>query len=183
MVLISVKMTRAINVHWLAHEVGRYFPQEWARFRAGVPADERDDLVAAYDRLINHHPDPAVRIRAARDWCAWEDALVSLEDVPYSGARTGSEAALICFARLVTHYFSHAGFLGDNQLLRDAHRLAGIPGVLIHGRFDLSGPPDVAWLLAQEWPDAELHLVRSGHLGNDEMGERIGAAYERFKPR
>jgi proline iminopeptidase len=139
--------------------------------------------VSAYNRLINGDADPAVRIKAAHDWCDWEDALISLDDLPYNGSRRGSEAELICFARLVTHYFAHAGFLGDDQLLRDAHRLAGIPGVMVHGRFDIQGPPDVPWLLARRWPEAELHLVRSGHTGNNEMSERISNAYERWKPR
>jgi proline iminopeptidase len=183
LLLVSVTMTRAADVRWFAHDTGRFFPAEWARFQAGVPADERGNLVSAYNRLINGHADPAVRIKAARDWCDWEDALLSLDDLPYNGARRHSEAALICFARLVTHYFANAGFLEDDQLLRDAHRLADIPGVMVHGRFDIQGPPDVPWLLAQHWPAAELHLVRSGHTGNSEMGERIGDAYERWKNR
>src|SRR6266545_3305200 len=80
MVLLSITNTRRADVHWLAHETGRYFPEEWARFQAGVPEAERDgDLVAAYDRLLNAHPDRAVRLQAARDWVAWEDAILSLE--------------------------------------------------------------------------------------------------------
>lgn len=63
------------------------------------------------------------------------------------------------FARLVTHCRRHAGFLEDGALLRDAGRLTGIPGVMVHGRMDISGPPDVAWRLAQVWPDAELVLI------------------------
>src|SRR6266511_3886593 len=78
-VLAPVTMTRPAEIHWLYHGVGRFFPEEWARFRDGVPVGERDgDLVAAYHRLLNQ-PDPAVREKAARDWCAWEDAVVSLE--------------------------------------------------------------------------------------------------------
>lgn len=183
MLLVSVTMSRRADVHWFAHETGRFFPEQWVRFRDAVPEGERDDLVAGYDRLVNHHPDPAIRVRAAHDWCAWEDALISLDDEPYTGSRTQSEAELICFARLVTHYFAHAAFLDGDELLRNADRLAGIPAVLIHGRFDLAGPPDVPWLLAQRWPDAELHLVRSGHTGNDEMSQRISDAYERWKAR
>lgn len=183
MLLVSVTMTRSSDVHWFAHETGRFFPEEWTRFRAGVPEADRDDLVAGYDRLINHHADPAVRIKATHDWCDWEDAIVSLDDEPYNGFRTQSEADLICFSRLVTHYFSNAAFLADDQLLDSMIQLAGIPGVLIHGRLDLAGPPDVPWLLAQRWPDAGLHLVRSGHTGNDEMSERISDAYETWKAR
>jgi len=113
MLLVSVTLTRAADVHWFAHETGRYFPEAWSRFQAGVPEGERDDLVAAYDRRINHYADPAVRSKAAQDWCAWEDAIISLDDHPYLGSRAQSEAGLVCFARLVTHYFAHAAFLPE----------------------------------------------------------------------
>jgi proline iminopeptidase len=183
MLLVSVTMTRAADVHWLAHEAGRFFPEQWHRFRDHVPEAERDDLVAAYDRLVNHDPDPEVRLGAARRWCAWEDALLSLDQQPYTGSRTQSDAELVCFARLVTHYFAHAGFLEDDQLLRDLHRLIDIPAVLVHGRLDIQGPPDVAWLLARHWPAAELHLVGTGHAGGGEMSDRISEAFARWKPR
>lgn len=91
MVLVSVTMTPAQDVRWLAHGAGRFFPAHWARFRAGVGEDERDGLVAAYDRLLNHTDDPAVRTKAAIDWCTWEDALLSLEDAP--GSRPSSSTA------------------------------------------------------------------------------------------
>src|SRR6266545_548502 len=83
--------------------------------------------------------------------------------------RWADERFMIAFARLVTHYFSHAAWLEEDELLSNASRLAGIPGVLIHGRLDLAGPPDVAWQLAQAWPDAELHFVPGGHTGDAEM--------------
>ena len=84
------------------------------------------------------------------------------------------------FARLCAHYFSHAAWLEDGQLLRDVGRLAGIPGVLIHGHFDISAPPDVPWLLHRAWPGSELHLVRTGHQGGDEMTEPMVTALNRF---
>jgi proline iminopeptidase len=183
MILLSITMTRASDEHWFAHETGRYFPEEWQRFRAGVPEDERDgDLVAAYDRLLNGPNVPEERrLQAARDWIAWEDAVLSLEEgyvVPHP--RWSDEHFMIGFARLVTHYFSHAAFLEDNELLRNADRLAGIQGVLLHGHLDLSGPPDVAWSLAQAWPDAELHFIAGGHTGDEEMDRRLLEATDRF---
>ncbi len=79
-VLASVTMTRPADIQWLYHGVGRFFPAEWARFRAGVPEADRDgDLVAAYHHLLNN-ADPEVREQAARDWMNWEDAVVSLEE-------------------------------------------------------------------------------------------------------
>ncbi len=84
------------------------------------------------------------------------------------------------FARLCAHYFSHAAWLEDGQLLNDAGQLAGIPGVMIHGRFDIQGPPDVPWMLRQAWPGAELHLVRTGHQGGEEMTAHMMTALNRF---
>ncbi len=183
LVFISVTMTRASDVHWLYHEVGRFFPEEWARFQAGVPEGERDgDLVAAYNRLLNKQPDFAVRATAAKNWCDWEDAVVSLEEGWSPNPRYANPDFRMTFARLCAHYFSHAAWLGSAQLLGNADRLGGIPGVMVHGRFDLGGPPDVPWLLAQAWPDAELHLVRTGHVGGNEMLEPLIAATDHFAP-
>jgi proline iminopeptidase len=181
LVLMSVTLTRPSDVHWLYHEAGRFFPEQWQRFRAGVPADQRDgDLIAAYNRLLNEERDPAVREQAAKDWCAWEDAVVSLEDGWTPSKRYQDPAFRMTFARLCAHYFSHAGWLADDPLLRNANRLAGIPGVLVHGSFDIQGPPEMAWLLAQAWPDATLHLVPTGHRGGAEMFTRLRAVTDRF---
>jgi len=181
MVLASITMTRRADVRWLAHGAGRFFPADWEIFRNGVPEAERDDLVAAYDRLLNHQPDDSVRERAAERWVAWEDALLSLEEgyeIPHP--RWADRRYRMAFARLVTHYFSHAAWLEEDELLRNADRLAGIPGLLVHGRLDIEGPADVAWLLARAWPDAELHFVAAGHRGNDEATALMVAATDRF---
>jgi proline iminopeptidase len=182
LILLSITMTRRADVHWFAHETGRFFPEEWASFRAGVPEAERDgDLVAAYDRLLNANADPAVRLKAARDWVAWEDALLSLEEgyvVP--NPRWADERFMVAFARLVAHYFSRGAWLEEDELLRNASRLAGIPAVLVHGRLDLAGPPDVAWALARAWPAAELHFIAGGHTGDAEMERLFLEATDRF---
>jgi proline iminopeptidase len=180
-VLAAVTMTRPSDIHWLYHEAGRFFPEEWQRFRAGVPEPERDgDLVAAYYRLLNQQPDVQRRERAARDWCAWEDALMSLEAGWKPHPRYADPAFRMTFARIVSHYFHHRAWLADGQLLRDAHRLDGIPGVLVHGRLDLGSPTDVPWLLTHAWSGAELHLVGTGHAGGQDMLTHIMEATNRF---
>ena len=182
LILVSVTMTRRSDVHWLYHEVGRYLPAQWHRFRAGVPVDQRDgDLVAAYYRLLNQPSGDATRQQAAQDWCDWEDAVLSLEPGWTPNTRYNDPAFRMRFARIVTHYFHHHAWLEDEQILRDAPRLAGIPGVLIHGQLDLGGPVDVAWLLHRAWPDSELHIVASaGHQGGDETRSHMIAAAHRF---
>jgi proline iminopeptidase len=164
MILVNVGTTTRREVEWITRSMGRLFPEQWARFVAVVPTRERDgDLSAAYARLL-HDPDPEVRARAASAWCAWEDTHVATYPGHKHDTRYDDPRFRMCFARLVTHYWSNAAFLEDGQLVRDASKLSGIPGVLINGRLDVSSPPDVAWQLVQEWPDAELVLTDdAGH--------------------
>jgi proline iminopeptidase len=182
LVLEAVTMTRRSDVHWLYHETGRFLPEQWFRFRAGVPEADRDgDLVAAYHRLLNQSSDPEVMRRAAQDWCDWEDAALCLEPGWQPSERFTDPDFRLQFARIVSHYFSHGAWLEEGQILRDAHRLAGIPGVLIHGQLDLGGPMDVPWLLARSWPDAQLQVVaEAGHRGNERTVELLISAADRF---
>lgn len=160
----SVSLTRPSEIDWLYRGAGRFFPEQWERFRDGVPSRD-DDLVAAYARLLED-PDPLVRTEAARSWCVWEDTVLSLESgATIHNGPTGEWE--LAFARIVTHYYSHAGWLEPGAVIRDAGLLGGIPGVLIHGRRDLSCPVDTAWELARAWPGAKLLIDDgSGHRGS-----------------
>ncbi|MFI8824080.1 prolyl aminopeptidase [Streptomyces sp. NPDC053431] len=176
-VIPAVTTTRRSETAWLYEGVGRFFPEAHERFRAGV--DDAEDLLGAYAARMNH-PDPAVRHKAAADWCAWEDAVLSGEGqgTPYSDR---VDTARLATVRICSHYFSQGAFLEEGALIRDAHRLAGIPGVLVHGRFDMGGPLTTAWELTRAWPDAELHVVEdAGHLGGDETRRLVLEALERF---
>ena len=67
------------------------------------------------------------------------------------------------------------------MLIREAGRLAGIPGILIHGRVDLGGPVITAWELARAWPGAELIVIGdSGHTGSTAMQDALDAAGTRL---
>jgi proline iminopeptidase len=182
MILVSAVATSHRAVEWITRDMGRVFPREWERFRDAVPKAERDgNLAAAYDRLL-HSPDPQVRDAAARAWCEWEDTHISTYAGYQHDPRYDDARFRLCFARLVTHYWSHAHFLDDDQLLRDAARLAGIPAVIVHGRLDISSPPDFAWQLSRVWPDAELVLIENaGHgAGAREQVDAILSATRRF---
>ncbi|MEZ4860087.1 MAG: prolyl aminopeptidase [Caldilineaceae bacterium] len=183
LILVGVTMTRRSEIDWLYHGVAPLFPAQWERFRAGAPAAERDgDLVEAYYHLLNH-PDPTVCAKAAEEWCAWEDSLLSV-DPDYKPERMEA-AREMAFARIVTHYFRHNAWLEEGLLLRNAHKLAGIPGVMVQGRLDLGGPLVTAWELAQAWPAGELVLVQgAGHTSRDPgMTEAIIAATDRLATR
>ncbi|MFL6038442.1 MAG: prolyl aminopeptidase [Gaiellaceae bacterium] len=181
-VLLGVTTCRHSELDWLYRGVGRFFPEQWERFRDGVPERERNgDLLKAYARLMED-PDAAVRKRAARDWLAWEDAVISMEPQGTPNAYSDRPAdAQLAFVRICAHYYSNGAFLEDGAVLRDAARLAGIPGVLFHGRLDLGAPLQIAWDVARAWPDAELIVVEdSGHTGSETMRTKILETTDRF---
>lgn len=185
-VLNGVTTTRRLEIDWLYGGVSRFFPEAWERFvagaRAAAPGAVPDESpVAAYARAMNDH-DPSVVARAAADWCAWEDAVLSGEaQGPATPYTDRPPLARIAFVRIAAHYFAHAAWLEEGALLRDAHRLAGIPGVLLHGKLDMASPPDTAWQLARAWPDARLSIISdAGHKGSTALRERIVAALDAF---
>ncbi|MCC6791969.1 MAG: prolyl aminopeptidase [Thermomicrobiales bacterium] len=179
LVLFAVTNTTRREVDWITRQMGRLFPEEWDRFRNGVPESERDGgLSAAYARLLAD-PDPAVRARAASSWCEWEDVHMSLASGNQHFLGRMDPAWQMTFARLVTHYWSHAAWLEEGELVRNATRLAGIPGLMVDGRLDVSGPPDIAWHIAQGWPDAERVLVSDAGHGHGVEGYVV-AATDRF---
>ena len=184
-VLFSVVTTSRREVEWVTRDMGRVFPEQWSRFRGAVPAADRDgSLVDAYARLLAD-PDPGVRERAARSWCLWEDTHVAVHPNHTPDPRYEDPAFRMRFARLVTHYWRHCAWLEDGILLREAGKLACIPGVLVHGRLDVSGPPDIAWHLAQVWPGCELNLLDEAGHGSGEPGmtETLIGATDRFAAR
>ncbi|MFI5286327.1 MAG: prolyl aminopeptidase [Candidatus Dormibacteria bacterium] len=168
LLLALVTTTSRREVDWITRDVGRIFPEEWEQFASAVPERLRDTpLVDAYATLL-FDADPDLRARAARAWCTWEDTHVSLVPGHQRNPRFDDPDFRLRFARLVTHYWRHAAFLEDNQLLRDAKLLAGIPGVLIHGRYDVSSPLETAWRLSQNWSTSRLQVIGdAGHGGGD----------------
>ena len=185
LILFSVVTTTRREVEWVTRHAGRFFPEAWARFRDGVPAAKSlGNLAEAYSELLEG-PDPAVREKAAKDWCAWEDAHVAVHAEHNPDPRFADARFRMAFARLVTHYWRHAAWLKEGELVAGVKTLADTPVVLAHGRLDLSSPPDIAYELAARWPRSELILIdHVGHGSADtRMAEILVEATDRFKLR
>jgi proline iminopeptidase len=180
LLLFAVTMTTAFEVEWITEAMGNVFPREWELFEAASGRKPGQRVIDAYYERITD-PDPAVREAAARAWCAWEDVHITLdpnfsphplfEDPVYRGV----------IATLVIHYWKHSAFYGDGELLAGMDRLAGIPGVLIHGRLDVSSPLVTAWRAHKAWPGSELIVFGDGHGGGDMIAALIEATH-RFAP-
>lgn len=180
LVLACVTTTSRREVEWITSGVGRIFPQQWERFAAHIPeSHKRERIVDAYADLL-FDDDPVVSTAAAAEWCAWEDAHVSLAPGYVPNRRFADPDFRLRFARFVTHYWKHAAFLEEEQLLRDAGRLGAIPGVLIHGRHDVSSPLETAWQLHKRWPGSELQVIDDAGHGGGSLPERIVDALNQF---
>lgn len=185
MVVAGITMTRRSEIDWLYRGMAPLFPEEWHRFQEAARAERRgDDMVAAYYRLLND-PDEAVRLKAARDWHDWEAASILLADPSGRPRRWADPLYLLARARIITHYFHHSAWLADGELLRNAGRLAGIPGIMIHGRLDLEAPLVTAWELARAWPDAELVVLQSAahSTAHPDISGAIVTATNKFRDR
>ena len=160
-------LTRAELDWYYQFGVSEMFPDKWERFVAPIPADERHEMMAAYHRLLTH-PDKAARLEAAKAWSIWEGETITLLPEPSVSTPFEDAEYAHAFARIENHFFVNAGWLEEGQLLRDAHKLKEIPGVIVHGRYDMPCPARYAWALHKAWPRAEFHLIEgAGHAASE----------------
>jgi proline iminopeptidase len=161
--------------------VSEMFPDKWQRFLAPIPEAERGEMMAAYRRrLIGDGK--AAQMAAAKAWSAWEGETITLLPEPSTSDKFHEDQFALAFARIENHFFVHGGWLEEGQLLRDAHKLAGIDGVIVHGRYDMPCPAHTAWQLHQAWPRAEFHLIEGAGHAFSEPGilDQLIRATDRF---
>ena len=161
--------------------VSEMFPDKWERFQAPIPQDERHDMMAAYRKRLTAD-DRAVQLEAARAWSLWEGETITLLPEPATSDKFGQDDFALAFARIENHFFVHSGWLEEGQLVRDAWKLADIPGVIIHGRYDMPCPLRYAFALHKAWPKAEFHIVEGAGHAFSEPGilDRLIAATDGF---
>ena len=183
LILFGVTTGRREEFDWLFRDgLRRFFPGEWERRRAAVPAALAGvDIVEAYHQLL-HDPDSVVRKAAAFNWCLWESATPDWPAIPGLAPRFSDPAFAMAFARIVTHYVRHDGWLGDGRVWRHLNALRDIPATLVNGRFDFQAPLSTAWELHRRLPRSSLIVVGSaGHAAdNASITQAIVQATDRF---
>jgi proline iminopeptidase len=150
--------------------MGRVFPDEWEQFSEAVQPQPGQRLIDAYYERITGS-DRKAREVAARAWCDWENVHVSLDPKHVPSARFRDPEFRLLFATLVIHYWKHAGFLEENDILSRMNEIAYIPGVLIHGRLDVSSPLAIAWKLHKAWPASKLLVIDADGHGGETMAD------------
>ena len=185
LILRGIFLIRRKELLWFYQEGASWlYPDLFEAFRAAIPEVEQDDLISAYYRRLTD-PDPEVQLAAARAWSIWEGSTLSLWPDEERASKFGADDFAIAFARIECHYFVHGGwFRNQDQLLEDVDKLKDIPGVIIHGRYDVVTPMINAWDLHKAWPEADLRIVQdAGHAYNEPgIAHELISATDKFRP-
>jgi proline iminopeptidase len=182
LILRGIFTVRREELLWYYQEgASKLFPDLWESYLEPIPESERGDLMAAYRKRLTG-PDLQAQIDAARAWSLWEGQTITLLPDPAAKLKYGDGEYALAFARIENHYFVHDGWLEEGQLIRDARKLKGIPGVIVQGRYDMACPAKTAWDLHRAWPEADFHMVEgAGHAYNEPgVLELLLAATDRF---
>ena len=168
LILRGVFLCRPHEIHWFYQEgASRLFPDAWQDYLSPIPPPERADMVAAYYRRLTGS-DEVARMAAAKSWALWEGRTSTLRPRDAVLNHFGDPFTALSLARIECHYFVNDSFLEPDQILRDAARLAEIPGHIVHGRYDVVCPVENAWELHLAWPRAQLEIIPdAGHSATE----------------
>lgn len=184
LILRGIFLSRPSELRWFLHDVQLFYPEPWEKLLAFLPADQRQNPLAAYEALV-FSSDKAQSIPAAIAWNAFESSIMTLTPrAPSTSNATGDGEIELARARVQIHYIQNHCFIGHRDLLAEAAQaLAHIPTVIIQGRYDMVCPPQTAWALAQAMPHAELTMVADAGHSAMETGitSALVAATEKFK--
>ncbi len=148
LVLRGIFLCRKREIDWFLQGLRTIFPEAWRKFAEFLPQAERGDLLASYRRRLTD-PDPAVHMPAARAWSTYEGACSTLLPSPETVAEFREDRMALGLARIEAHYFANGIFMKEGALLENAGRLAGIPAMIVQGRYDVVGPVVTADELAR----------------------------------
>ena len=185
LVLRGIFLCRPADIHWFYQQgASALLPDHWEGFLEPVPADEHGDLVNAYYRLLTGD-DEVARMAAAKAWSLWEGLASTLLPKAAVTDHFAHPKTALSLARIECHYFVNNSFMLENQILRDATRLQKIPGIIVHGRYDVVCPLEQAWDLHRAWPQSCLQIIQdAGHSATEHgIVDALVAATNQFSRR
>ncbi len=170
LILRGIFLCRPEEIRWFYQEGTSWlFPEFWEEYIQPIPVEKRQEMVKTYYELLtsdNEH----TRLQAAKAWSKWEGATCKLKPDPHVIDHFEEAHHALAMARIECHYFIHQCWLEENQLLRDAHKIAHIPTWIIHGRYDVVCPAQNAYELHKALPKAHLQIIPDAGHAYDEPG-------------
>ncbi|MET0962132.1 MAG: prolyl aminopeptidase [Noviherbaspirillum sp.] len=183
-ILRGIFLCSQAEIDWFMHGMGLFFPEAHAAFAAEAGEGQGGNLLHAYAlRLFGE--DTAAGRQAARAWSVYEGQCAFLRPNAEALADVAADAVSLGIGRLEAHYFLHAGFLRDGQLLLDIGKIAHLPANIVQGRYDMICPPATAYRLHAAWPGSRLTMVEdAGHAaGEPGTSAALVAATEHWRLR
>lgn len=168
LVLRGVFLGRREDINWCYQKgASLFFPDHWEDFVAPIAAADRNDIPEAYHQLMTG-PNELARMGAAKSWSSWEAHCSTLHPNQRLIKHFTNPHRALARCKVGTHYFRNDCFLENNQIIANAGVLKDIPGIIVHGRFDLVCPMENAHLLHRAWPNSQLYIVReAGHSATE----------------
>ena len=183
LILRGIFLVRKKELDWFYQEgANNVFPDRWESFLEPIPVEKRDNLMQAYYEILTGE-DYSKKIEAAKAWSTWEGSTVRLLQDENFISDFSDDKFAEAFARIECHYFmNNCWFDSDNYLIENMHKIRDIPGVIIHGRYDIICPVIQAWDLHKAWPEADLHIIPdAGHsIFEDGIKNKILEYTDRF---
>lgn len=168
MVLRGIFLGRKSDIDWMYQDgASRFYPDHWEDFVAPIPESARDNLIEAYSERISGSNELA-RMSAVKAWSRWEADCSSMHPNARLVKHFSDTHRATARAALGIHYFRNDCFLESNQLLSNIEAIAEIPGIIVHGRYDMLCPLQNAHELHEAWPISQLFIVReAGHSATE----------------
>ncbi len=168
LIVRGIFLGRPRDISWFYQEgASRIYPDYWQKFLEPIPENQHDDLLKAYHELLTGDNEIA-KSRAAKAWSTWEGMTANLKP---NGSVLDHFTDLhyaLSIARIEAHYFMNNNFLTENQIVANASALKNIPGIIIHGRYDMICPLEQAYELHNAWQTAVLEVIPAcGHAASE----------------
>jgi proline iminopeptidase len=166
MILRSVLLANQADRHWFFKEGGasRIYPYYWEEFAGVLKPSERENLLQTYSERLDNKNE-LIRMKAAKAWSLWHRRCATMNPLPSANAYSAGTMRL---ARLECHYFVNNCFIEENQILDNMKLIKHIPGIIVHGRYDMITPVDNSYKLERVWKKAEVDIVRdAGHASSE----------------
>jgi proline iminopeptidase len=167
-VLRGIFLGREQDYLHLLYDMGKIFPDAYDAFAHHLPKEEQGDILTAYyKRLMDE--DPNIHMPAAQAFMKYN--IICSTHLPNNESLEklmSNDALILGVARAYFYYSYHHFFLTPNQILSQMDKIAHLPAIIVHGRWDAICLPESAYTLHKQWPNSALWIIPDGgHSAND----------------
>ncbi|WP_416306390.1 prolyl aminopeptidase [Neptunicella sp. SCSIO 80796] len=172
MVLRGVFLARAEDIDWfLAPDGGaaQIFPDHYQQFVSELERSDSSQAVLQHFHQQLTSDNEISRLAAAKLWTGWEAHIAHLHFI-HTEQQDDNLHTQLSLAVLECHYMLNQCFIAENQILDNVDKMGEVPGIIVHGRYDMVCKLEAAQSLHNAWLNSELCIVPNApHSGSHEL--------------